>query len=61
MGGGWRGGVPFELLVEAADQQLMLLCISALLVSRAGQLALQLLQLVLQKKTGDGAGGVLRS
>lgn len=50
MGGGWRGGVPFELLVEAADQQLMLLCISALLVSRAGQLALQLLQLVLQKK-----------
>lgn len=39
--------VPFELLVEAVDQQLMFLCISALLMSSTGQLALQLLQLSL--------------
>lgn len=39
--------IPFELLIEAADQQLMLLCISALLTSDAGELALQFLRLIL--------------
>lgn len=39
---------PSELLVEAADQQLMLLSVSALLTADAGQLILQLLRLVLR-------------
>lgn len=42
---------PSELLVEAANQQLMLLSISALLAADAGQLVLQLLCLVLQQNT----------
>lgn len=42
-----RMKVPFELLVEAVHQQLMFLCVSALLMSDAGELALQFLQLVL--------------
>lgn len=42
--------VPFELLVEAADQQLVFLCISALLMSSTGQLALCFLQLVLSSQ-----------
>lgn len=39
--------VPFELLVEAVHQKLMFLCVSALLMSHAGELALQFLQLIL--------------
>lgn len=35
--------VPFELLIEAGHQQLMFLCVSALLMSHAGKLALQFL------------------
>lgn len=38
---------PFELLVEAVDQQLMLLSISALLTSDTGELALEFLHLIL--------------
>lgn len=40
---GWRMKVPFELLIEAGHQQLMFLCISALLLSNAGELVLQFL------------------
>lgn len=35
--------VPLELLIEAGHQQLMFLCVSALLMSNAGKLALQFL------------------
>lgn len=46
--------VPFELLAEAVDQQLMFLCVSALLMASTGQLALQLLQLDLSlQKNGS--------
>lgn len=33
-------GLPFELLVEAGDQEMVFLCIPALLAPKAGQLTL---------------------
>ena len=38
---------PLELFVQTADQQLMFLCVSALLTSDAGELTLKFLRLVL--------------
>lgn len=46
----WIVNLPFELFIETVNQQLMLLCLSALLTSDTCKLALQFVWLVLQRQ-----------